>query len=98
MEESASDLLVRPRGTSYCRMGPPEDLMARVDPCLPFIGFSGSLTTCLSCMSTMIVSLAGQIRGGGPKWFHDSFNFVFYIVGECISCAADTHLATDLTC
>ena len=26
------------------------------------------------------------------------FNFVFYIVGECISCAADTHLATDLTC
>ena len=28
----------------------------------------------------------------------DSFNFVFYIVGECISCAADTHLATDLTC
>ena len=27
----------------------------------------------------------------------DSFNFVFYTVGECISCAADTHLATDLT-
>ena len=23
---------------------------------------------------------------------------MFYIVGECISCAADTHLATDLTC
>ena len=28
----------------------------------------------------------------------DSFNFVFYIVGQCISCAADTQLATDLTC
>ena len=28
---------------------------------------------------------------GGPKRFHDSFNFVFHIVGECISCAADTH-------
>ena len=40
----------------------------------------------------------GSITGGGPKRFHDSFNFVFYIVGECISCAADTHLATDLTC
>ena len=25
------------------------------------------------------------------------FNYVFYIVGECISCAAETHLATDLT-
>ena len=34
----------------------------------------------------------------GTERFHDSFNFVFYIVGECISCAADTHLATDLTC
>ena len=33
-----------------------------------------------------------------PKRFDDSFNFVFYIVGEYISCAADTHLATDLTC
>ena len=30
----------------------------------------------------------GSIPGGGPKRFHDSFNFVFYIVGECISCAA----------
>ena len=40
----------------------------------------------------------GSIPGDGPKRFHDSFNFVFYIVGECISCAADTHLATDLTC
>ena len=39
----------------------------------------------------------GSIPGGGPKRFHDSFNFVFYIVGECISSAADTHLATDLT-
>ena len=38
----------------------------------------------------------GSIPGGGPKRFHDSINFVFYIVGECISCA-DTHLATDLT-
>ena len=28
----------------------------------------------------------GSIPGGGPKRFHDSFNFVFYIVGECISC------------
>ena len=35
----------------------------------------------------------GSIPGGGPKRFHDSFNFVFYIVGECISCAG-----TDLTC
>ena len=34
----------------------------------------------------------------GTEMFHDSFNFVFYIVGEYISCAADTHLATDLTC
>ena len=33
----------------------------------------------------------GSIPGGGPKRFHDSFNFVFHIVGECISCAADTH-------
>ena len=40
----------------------------------------------------------GSIPGGGPKRFHDGFNVVFYIVGECISCAADTHLATDLTC
>ena len=39
----------------------------------------------------------GSIPGGGPKRFHDSFNFVFYVVGECISCAADTHLTTDLT-
>ena len=29
----------------------------------------------------------GSIPGGGPKRFHDSFNFVFHIVGECISCA-----------
>ena len=36
--------------------------------------------------------------GGGPKRFNDSFDIVLYIVGECISCAADTHLATDLTC
>ena len=36
----------------------------------------------------------GSIPGWGPK----RFNFVFHIVGECISCAADTHLATDLTC
>ena len=40
----------------------------------------------------------GLIPGGGPKRFHDSFNFVFHIVGECISYAADTHLAADLTC
>ena len=35
--------------------------------------------------------------GGGPKRFHESFNIVICIVGECISCAADTHLAPDLT-
>ena len=40
----------------------------------------------------------GSIPGGGPKGFHDSFNFVFHSVGECISCAADTHLATNLSC
>ena len=39
----------------------------------------------------------GSIPGGGPKRFHDSFNIVFYIVGECFSSAAETHLATDLT-
>ena len=39
----------------------------------------------------------GSIPGGGPKRFDDSFNFVFYIVGECISSSADTHLGTDLT-
>ena len=33
----------------------------------------------------------GSIPGGGPKRFHDRFNIVFYIVGECISSAADTH-------
>ena len=38
-----------------------------------------------------------KIPGGGPKRF-DASTCVFYIVGECISCAADTHLATDLTC
>jgi len=32
------------------------------------------------------------------KRFQDSSNYVFYIVGECFSSAADTHLATDLTC
>ena len=42
--------------------------------------------------------LPGLIPGGGPKRFYDSFNFVFYIFGQCISCAAYTHLATDLTC
>ena len=40
----------------------------------------------------------GSIPGGGPKRFHNSSNFVFNIVGECISSAADTHLPTDLTC
>ena len=40
----------------------------------------------------------GSIPSGGPKRFHDSFNIVFYIVGECISSAAENHLATDLTC
>ena len=39
-----------------------------------------------------------MVPGRGPKRFHDSFNIVFCIVGECISCAADTHMATDLTC
>ena len=37
----------------------------------------------------------GSIPGVDPKRFQDSINFVF--VGECISCAEDTHLATDLT-
>ena len=40
----------------------------------------------------------GSIPGGDPKRFQDSSNYVFYIVGECFSSAADTHLATDLTC
>ena len=40
----------------------------------------------------------GWIPGGAPKRFQDSSNYVFYIVGECMSCVADTHLATDLTC
>ena len=35
----------------------------------------------------------GSIPSGGPKRFHDSFNFVFYIVGECLSSAVDTSLA-----
>ena len=39
----------------------------------------------------------GSIPGGGPKRFHNSSNFVFNIVGECFSRAADTHLALDLT-
>ena len=29
--------------------------------------------------------------------FRKCFNFVFYIIWECISCGADTHMATDLT-
>ena len=37
----------------------------------------------------------GSIPGGDPKGFQYSSN---YIVGECFSSAADTHLATDLTC
>ena len=40
----------------------------------------------------------GSIPGGDPKRFQDSSNYVFYIVRECFSSAADTHLATDLTC
>ena len=40
----------------------------------------------------------GSIPGGDPKRFQDSSNYVFYIVGECFSSAAGTHLATDLTC
>ena len=40
----------------------------------------------------------GSIPGGDPKRFQVSSNYVFYIVGECFSSAADTHLATDLTC
>ena len=39
----------------------------------------------------------GSIPGGDPKRFQDSSNYVFYIVGECFSSAADTHLALDLT-
>ena len=37
----------------------------------------------------------GSIPGGEPKRFRDSSNFVFYIVGECFSCAV--HTATDFT-
>ena len=39
----------------------------------------------------------GSIPGGDPKRFQDSSNYVFYIVGECFSSAADTHVALDLT-
>ena len=39
----------------------------------------------------------GLIHGGDPKRFQDSSNYVFYIVGECFSGRAGTHLATDLT-
>ena len=39
-----------------------------------------------------------SILGEDPKRFQDSSNYVFYIVGECFSSAAGTHLATDLTC
>ena len=35
--------------------------------------------------------------GGDPKRFQDSSNHVFYIVGECFSGGAGTHLAKDLT-
>ena len=54
---------------------------------------------CVCVLEGMAASLKdpGSIPGGGPKRFHDTFNFVFYIVGEYISCAADTYLATDLT-
>ena len=38
-----------------------------------------------------------SIPGGDPKRFQDSSNHVFYIVGECFSGGAGTHLATDLT-
>ena len=41
---------------------------------------------------------SGAIPGGYPKRFQDSSNYVFYIVGECFSSAAGTHMATDLTC
>ena len=34
----------------------------------------------------------GSVPGGDPKRFQDSSNYVFYIVGECFSSAADTHL------
>ena len=40
----------------------------------------------------------GSIPGGDPKRFQDSSNYVFYNVGEYFSSAADTHLATNLTC
>ena len=40
----------------------------------------------------------GSILNGDPKKFKDSSNYVFYIVGECFSSAAGTHVATDLTC
>ena len=51
------------------------------NPCLIILWLEGLATN---------LRYPGSIPGGGPKRFHDSFNFVFYIVGECISCAADT--------
>ena len=73
------------------------DLKVILSTCDLVIFSSCHLVILSSCPLVILSScqLAGQI--GGPKRFHDSFNFVFYIVGECISCAADTHLATDLT-
>ena len=47
----------------------------------------------------MAANLRGpsSIPGGDPKRFQDTSNYVFYIVGECFSGGAGTHLAKDLT-
>ena len=42
--------------------------------------------------------IPGSIPGEDLKRFRDSSSYVFYIVGECFSSAADTHLAMDCTC
>ena len=60
VEDSASDLLVRSRRTSYCGLGP-EDLVSSVDPCLPYIWFSGFLPPV--CFIDHNDCISGQLRG-----------------------------------
>lgn len=62
VEDSASDLLVRSRRTSYRGLGP-EDLVSSVDPCLPYIWFSGFFTTCLFYWPQCNDCISGQLRG-----------------------------------
>ena len=63
VEDSASDLIVRSRRTSYCGLGP-EDLVSSVDPCLPYIWFSGFFTTCLFYWPQWLYlrTIEGQLR------------------------------------